>query len=279
MAISARSADNVPRSDAAGLVDMRMGGSALGGTYVYDGDDLVTPWHHHDLHEILYALWGAVEVETDAARYLLPPQQAAWIPAGLSHKTTIRTEVRNISVLLDPSLVREPGDRARILAVAPVIKEMMAFAVRWPIVRAGSDEFVDQYFEVFARLVSTALDQEAPLSLPTSKHVVVDAAMTFTTEHLEHVTVEDVAGAVHVSSRTLRRMFETHAGMSWRRYLLQARLLRAIAMLSEPGPSVIEVSTAVGFQSVSAFTRAFTRHTGDTPSAYRRRVCNRDPGP
>ena len=94
---------------------------------------------------------------TDAAivRLSVNPSRRKRHPTGLSHKTTIRTEVRNISVLLDPSLVREPGNRARILAVAPVIKEMMAFAVRWPILRAGSDQFVDQYCEVFWRLVST----------------------------------------------------------------------------------------------------------------------------
>lgn len=170
MASSALSAKNVPHADSAGMVDMRMGGRALGGTFVYDGDDLVTVWHSHDLHEVEYALWGVVEVETDAGHYLLPPQQAAWIPAGLSHQTTIRTAVQSISVLLHPTLVPEPGDRARILAVAPVIKEMIAYAVQWPIGRTGSNQLADRFFDVLAQLIAAALDQEAPLCLPTSKH-------------------------------------------------------------------------------------------------------------
>ena len=44
---------------------------------------LVTGWHVHDVHQIEYAIGGVVEVETAAGHYLLPPQQAAWIPAGL----------------------------------------------------------------------------------------------------------------------------------------------------------------------------------------------------
>jgi AraC-like DNA-binding protein len=60
--------------------------------------------------------------------------------------------------------------------------------------------------------------------------------------------------------------------MSWRSYLHESRLLRAMALLAEPGPSVLQVATTVGFESVSAFTRAFGRYRGETPSAYRTRV-------
>jgi AraC-like DNA-binding protein len=60
--------------------------------------------------------------------------------------------------------------------------------------------------------------------------------------------------------------------MTWRRYLLVSRLLRAMALLAEPGTTVLRVATDVGFDSVSAFTRAFRRYTGETPTAYRRRI-------
>ena len=61
--------------------------------------------------------------------------------------------------------------------------------------------------------------------------------------------------------------------MTWRAYLLQARLLRAMALLAEPGGrSVLDVAHRVGFGSVSAFTRAFRAATGETPSGYRRRA-------
>jgi len=53
---------------------------------------------------------------------------------------------------------------------------------------------------------------------------------------------------------------------------IESRLLRSMALLAEPGPSVLDVATSVGFDSVSGFTRAFRRHTGETPSAYRRRM-------
>jgi AraC-like DNA-binding protein len=59
--------------------------------------------------------------------------------------------------------------------------------------------------------------------------------------------------------------------MTWSAYVVQCRLLRAMTLLAEPGPTVLDVATAVGFESVSAFTRAFRRVTGETPTGYRRR--------
>jgi len=254
------------------VIELRRGGRALGGSYLYEGEGLITGWHCHEVHQIEYALGGVVEVETSSAHYLLPPQQAAWIPAGLEHQATMAPDVRTVAVMFDPQLIRTGGDRARILAVSPLIREMMIYALRWPIDRAEGDETSDTFFRTLADLVIEALDHEAPLSLPSSEHPIVAAAMAYTKEHLQSVTVESVSRAVAVSERTLRRLFHDELGLSWRTYLLHARMLRAMALLASPGQSVREASTAVGFDSLSSFTRAFTQFCGETPSTYRKRI-------
>ena len=58
--------------------------------------------------------------------------------------------------------------------------------------------------------------------------------------------------------------------MSWRDYFLQARLLRAMALLAEPRPSILDVAIAVGFDNVSSLNRAFRIRTGESPSSYRK---------
>ncbi len=274
MAISAQSAKILFQPDNAGMVAMRTDGRPWSGTFAYEGDGLVTTWHSHDLHQIEYALQGVVEVETATARYLLPPQQAAWIPAGLLHQTTIATSVRTVSVFFHPTLVPSAGDRARIVGVAPLTREMIIYGQRWPIERPASDAIADAYFGVLGSLVAEALDNETPLSLPRSDHPDVVAGLAFTNSHLASVSAGAVSRAIGVSERTLRRQFRAQLGMSWRTYLLQARLLRSMALLAEPGPSVLQVATEVGFESASAFARAFAGHTGETPSSYRRRVCS-----
>ena len=272
MVVSARKARNVTVPAKLGVRDVRGGSPARAGTYQFDvGDQVFTGWHSHDLHQLEYACEGVAEVETAAARYLLPPQQAIWIPAGLEHCTTL-TRVRTVSVFLDPSLGIKAGDRARVIPAAPVIREMILYARCWPIDRDRTDPEADIFFEALAHLIAKSLDQEMPLSLPTSKDPLVSAAMRFTSAHLAHVTLSDVCRAVGASERSIRRAFVSETGMSWRKYLLQSRLLKAMALLAEPGPSVLAVATAVGFETMSGLNRAFRRYTGETPLAYRQHV-------
>jgi AraC-like DNA-binding protein/quercetin dioxygenase-like cupin family protein len=254
------------------VIDLRRGGRALAGSYLYQGDGLITGWHSHDVHQIEYAIGGVVEVETASGHYLVPPQQAAWLPLGLEHQATMNADVRTVAVMFDSTLISDGGDRARILAVSPLIREMMIYALRWPIDRAQSDPVSDAFFQTLGNLVIEALDHEAPLSLPSSEHPIVAAALAHTREHLQSVTADEVSRAVSVSERTLRRLFAEELGLSWRTYLLHARMLRAMALLAAPGQSVQETSTAVGFDSLSSFTRAFTQFCGETPSAYRRKA-------
>lgn len=252
-------------------VDLRQGAPVLAGTYAYDGSDLVTGWHAHDLHQVEYAFEGTAEVATAHGHYLLPPQQAVWIPAGLVHQTTLR-RVRSVSVFFAPELLPGAGNRARVLAAAPVVREMILYATRWPIGRRQPDPEADRYFQVLAMLVREWLDHETPLWLPVSDDPLVAAAMAYTSTHLATATEPGVCAAVGTSPRTLRRRFVAGAGVTWRHYLQASRVLRAMARLAESGDPVTTVALDVGFDSVASFSRAFRNVAGETPSAYRARA-------
>jgi transcriptional regulator GlxA family with amidase domain len=145
--------------------------------------------------------------------------------------------------------------------------------MRWPITRRVSDRTADAYFEALALLAADWLDSaEAPLQLPTSDDPLLREVMHYTDAHLTTVTAGEVSAAVGVSERTLRRQFAAGTSMTWQRYRQTSRVVRAMALLAIADQSVLDTATAVGFDSVSAFTRTFSRLTGEQPSAYRRRV-------
>ena len=272
MAVSSSSAKKVTAPATLGREGDAGVDPILAGTYPFEvGDDVVTGWHFHELHQLEYAFEGTAQVETAAARYLLPPQQAIWIPAGVEHCTTL-SKVRTLSVFFHPSMGLDAGEHVRVIPVEPVVREMILHAGRWPITRTTSDPVIDVYFETLGRLITDELEHESPLRLPTSEHELVAAAMAYTQEHLSEVTESSLCAAVGTSERSLRRAFMAEAKMSWRRYLLESRLLRAMALLAQPDGTVLSISLEVGFESTSGFTRAFRRHTGETPHAYRRRV-------
>jgi AraC-like DNA-binding protein len=261
------------------LVAMRDGAPVRAGAHPEDADDLVTPWHHHDMHQILYAFEGVAEVETPSSRHLLPPQQAAWIPAGLQHRTTLR-RVRSGAVFFEPSMVPGRDERVRVLTAIPVLREMVAYAMRWSVTRPNNDATSDTFFSALALLATEWLDsEEAPLGLPTSTVPVIRDVMAFTQERLVDVTAPAVCAAVGISERSLRRRFPRATGMTWQEYRRASRVLRAMAMLAEGDRTVLDTATAVGFDSPSAFNRAFRALTGELPSTYRRRIRSREVRP
>ncbi len=259
-------------ADAPGpLVELRSA-PIRAGTFGWDGPDTDTGWHHHPYHQIEYALEGIAEVTTPHGRYLLPPQQAVWIPAGLPHATSLK-RVRSVAAFFAPdAFPGRPRDRALVLAVPPLLREMLVHALRWPIGRATSDAFADAYFDVLATIVGEALEEERPLCLPSTSDPLLRDVLAYIDADLAAATVEGACRSAGASERTLRRRMTDELGMSWSDYLLRARILRAIALLVDGRQPIIEVGNTVGFTSPSAFARAFRKVCGESPSAYRRRA-------
>lgn len=84
----------------------------------------------------------------------------------------------------------------------------------------------------------------------------------------------EVAKAVHMSPRTLRRKLALH-GSSLSLLLGEMRRNRAVSLLRSSELSIEEMSGLLGYGSVQNFTRAFRQWTGATPAAYRRSSTSR----
>jgi len=80
--------------------------------------------------------------------------------------------------------------------------------------------------------------------------------------------VEDVARALGMSQRTLARRLSAE-GLTFSRVLDAMRTDLADHYLRDATLSVSQVAWLLGFQEVSAFTFAFKRWTGQTPSQFR----------
>lgn len=256
---------------------MRRRTTVVAGTVEHHATELVSYWHRHDLHEIEYAVTGVAEIRTPTTHYLLPPCYAAWVPAGVEHSPLLK-DVTTIAVFFDPAVFDFPHERAAIIPVPPVLREMMRYATRWPVGRADNDDDLEAtaFFQALAGVVRRQLAHEAPLSLPVSDDPVVKDVMAYTAAHLADARAAAVCRAVGVSERVLRRRFAAVLGQTWQEHLRQARLFRAMALLSSPTASVSEIAAAVGFGSASALARAFRTWTGESPSAYRDRLTTAD---
>lgn len=240
----------------------------IGVAIVQDDFDLDCPWHRHDMHQLQYAFDGAIEVEDAQARHLLTRSLAAWIPAGVVHRTSLH-RVRSGSILFAQDAILTAGDRVRIVEVSPLMREMLLGAMRWPLHRE-LDVTGQAYFTALARLCAEWIVQEAPLSLPTTADPALRAAIAYTRAELSDSDITAVCRSAGLSERTLRRRFHRELGMSWDEYRRRARLLAAAALLSDTKLPIGLIATRVGYESQSAFAKSFRSLTGRNPRDFRR---------
>ena len=78
----------------------------------------------------------------------------------------------------------------------------------------------------------------------------------------------DVARQLQISRRTLVRRLNGE-GTSFKTQLDEMRRQLALTLVARPQPSLMEITSLLGFSQVQAFHRAFRRWTGHTPMQYR----------
>ena len=96
----------------------------------------------------------------------------------------------------------------------------------------------------------------------------MDALRVVEADPARPLALDDVAHEIAASRRSLQRAFEGE-GITFRQTVAVARIRRAKALLAE-GLPVYAVAARVGYQSKAEFTKAFKRHAGTMPSAYKR---------
>ena len=78
----------------------------------------------------------------------------------------------------------------------------------------------------------------------------------------------DIAKALNMSRRTLQRKL-ADADLTYPRLVDDTRRDLALRYIEDPAKSVTEITFLLGFSGQSAFTRAFRRWTGQSPTAFR----------
>lgn len=230
-----------------------------------------TSAHAHRRHQLLYALRGSLLVVTPRGSWLLPPGRAAFLPAGVEHRVRSDGPVDLRTVYLGEHGATLPSNVC-VFDLPPVGRELVLLAMRFD-ANQSPTELGSRTFALLAELCAEWSRTPRPFDLPSGESEEVRSATAFVRERLSlPLAVEDVARHVALSVRTLHRRFDEELGLGFRDYLGRARVLAAMAHLGERGSRVSEVAALVGFESTGAFTRAFRRIAGESPSEYRDRA-------
>ena len=87
-------------------------------------------------------------------------------------------------------------------------------------------------------------------------------------EHMEEpdFSIEQLAREIGMSRNHLNRKIHALTNLSTTDFIRTVRLQRAAIMLRSTAGTVSEIAYRVGFNNLSYFTRAFSKHFGKRPS-------------
>ncbi|WP_342238445.1 AraC family transcriptional regulator [Inquilinus sp. OTU3971] len=269
-------------------------------TEIPDRDTLITTrWLHLEMHEPMPAL-PAHTIGT----YYGPPSPRVWrrgrmrlagvgrpgtvtiVPAGWDGDWDIDVaSPLSYAMLSDARLqgFAEPFTRGRRVELAPRLGE--ADPVGAHILRALSREathpdpsrrlFVEQALDLLCthllRIHSTF--GQAPVTGPQRglRPWQIRRVTAYMSERLDQsISLDELARLISLSRSHFCTAFRHATGRTPHEWLTGLRLQQARQLLQDPRIRITDVALAVGYQTPSAFAAAFRRHTGATPSEFRR---------
>jgi len=108
-----------------------------------------------------------------------------------------------------------------------------------------------------------------PATVQRRRALFLDAARIIEDDFQDKLALDDVALRVATSRRQLQRAFAEAGETSFRAYLQRVRMERAAELLRGSPAPVNQVASAVGYRQPAQFAKAFRRHHGAPPSAFR----------
>lgn len=238
---------------------------AVAFSHIYDDDQHIAE-HEHGRGQLLHPSTGVVTVTTHAGRWMVPPDHALWIPAGVRHAVDTIGRVEMHSVYVLPGAIAGLPGHLHVTGLTALMRSLIVEAVRLR-ADAGSPR---ARFILGAMLHEIPQLPERPLGLPfPANRRLAQLCRDFVAMPSAHLEIDHWADAAGMSRRTFTRIFRRETGLSLSTWRQQACLMAALPRLSA-GEAVTAVALDLGYESVPAFTTMFCRMLGTPPKTYLR---------
>lgn len=222
------------------------------------------PAHTHRRAQLLYGATGVMHVVTRDGNWVVPPQRAVWIPAGVAHQVRMQ-DVSTRSAYIEPGAARAGSAACEVVEVSPLLRQLLLAAVDMPADYdpAGRDGALAA---LLLHEVTRAPVLPLHIPLPRDKRLA-PLCRAFIAAPDVRQSPEAWAGRLHMSPRTFSRHFRHQTGMAFSAWRQRACVVLALARLAA-GTPVTAIALDFGYQSPAAFSTMFKRVLGSPPTGY-----------
>jgi AraC-like DNA-binding protein len=231
-----------------------------------DGHEIAR--HSHARDQLLYAVTGIMRIRAEREAWIVPPDRAVYIPGGIAHSVSMRGAVEMRTLYIAPGSAPDLPTSPRAIQVSDLLRALIVALIEEPLLydEAGRGGAI-------ACLIYSEIASAGRLSLVVP--MPGDARLSrICTALLEAPgdgrTLDQWAEVAGASARTLARLFREEIGLSFAAWRQRVRFHNALEELVR-GEPLARVAARNGYRSASAFSAAFRKAMGASPSALRDR--------
>ncbi|CAI6083039.1 response regulator [Cohnella sp. JJ-181] len=123
----------------------------------------------------------------------------------------------------------------------------------------------DELFKLLLSVLNAFHDR-----VSAGRYAYIHRAIAYIRLHLDrHLTLQQVAGFVHVNPNHFSEMFKKETGQSYTEFVTRERMQRAANILLTTRMKISEVAGEAGYEDIKYFSQQFKKVMGCTPSEYR----------
>lgn len=222
--------------------------------------------HSHPRAQFLYAASGSMKITFDFGYWIVPPQRAVWLPPQCLHRTGSIGPVQMRTLYIrEDACPSEAPDAPRMIGVSTLLRELILRAMDMPVEYDEEGQDARVIATLLGEIEWTAIN---PVSLPSLR----DRRLRKMEEILlgtpnDRSTLDQWGKRLGVSPRTLNRLLQREAHLSFQTWRDQIRAFSALPLMAEGRP-LTEIADTVGYETAWSFTAMFKRVTGVAPSRY-----------
>lgn len=227
-------------------------------------------FHSHTKAQLVFVDEGFQYLHTEHSRFLLPQNHAAWIPSGLSHRTSSTVPTVSLRTLyFDTGQLPPFYECLHFFSVPDVLKKMILYTEKW----SQKSAFIlseDYFLKAILFELPSFIEESVPLQIPIPQTPKLKSVVEFlNSQYHNDIKIADVATEFHLGLRTLERHFKKETGISIAKYLQLVRIVKAVELLNQAQYTVSEIAYLTGYKSIQSFSNSFYQLLGKRPQFYR----------
>jgi AraC-like DNA-binding protein len=213
---------------------------------------------------------GELELYGHAGEWVIPADHMVYIPDGRWFRVRARVPSDVAIMKFCRKEVSWQHNGCWVGQVNDFSRQITDYAMKWNEETARGNRKAAAFFITLGDIVPNWFCNERIMWTPYAQNSSIQKVVDYANRRGPSITLGEAASHAGMSERTLRRRMQTELGQTWRDFIRELRMKRAMDLLRKERKSIIETAFEVGFSSSSAFSHSFAEYVGKTPSAYAR---------